>query len=753
MSSKALLTLLFFSITIILKSQTISIYVLDANNKPLEGVYAYFEKRGETKITNENGFFLIKENQKTESVILSKLGYITLSINKLSDKNRFVLKTDNTLGQLSEVHLKNNLDLNSISSGQIVFNSEEIERQPYVFGEQDVFKLIQLTPGVQQSKEGQSGFLVRGGNPSMNLTLIDNAYLHNTSHLGGFFSAVNSDLIESVVFSKSAFDAEYGGRLASVTSINTKNKPVEDNQFKGSIGFLTSKLTGNLNLDNKTQLLFSGRRTYLEVFEPFFKNSSSILGKEKKYFFYDYLIKLNHQINEAHQISLFTYNTKDDYRDFSENRNRVVNWGNQVSGISWKYIISDDFRVENTISSSNYEFQIEDQGFPYRYDFTSDLGLVSFKNKFSLLNDKSILSFGFELTDNNISPKKINAEILDEPLLIENQIQINYSELNLFMDYKYDFNERFKAKWGIRVGAMFLEKNVLMESHEFINVEPRFNLNYKLTNNNSLKFSYQYLNQYLHQASVSSFSLPLDYLLVSNSFTKPQKGSLSSFGWVNSNDFFDLTISGYFNFVDNYTEFKSGTVNSLFSNNSYEDVVQGQLQSYGVELGIKGVVKKVDYALSTTVSKTEALFDEINNGQPFRTTFDRPLNFNISANYLMNERFNFGLIFVYNSGENYTPPQDIRIIDGNPIINYGVKNSASYPNYHRLDLSCTYSFKTRKKFTSKLNLTIYNAYNNKNPFFINYQINEDDPNDIVVIEKEEESLFPIIPTLNWIFAF
>ena len=119
----------------------------------------------------------------------------------------------------------------------------------------------------------------------------------------------------------------------------------------------------------------------------------------------------------------------------------------------------------------------------------------------------------------------------------------------------------------------------------------------------------------------------------------------------------------------------------------------------------------------------------------------------------MNERFNFGAIFVFNSGENFTPPQDIRIIDENPVINYGVKNAANYPNYHRLDLSCTYSFKTRKKFSSKLNLTVYNAYNNKNPFFISYQINEDDPNDIIAIEKEEESLFPVIPTLNWIFAF
>lgn len=753
MSNKILLTFLFFSLITILKSQTISVHVLDVNNTPIEGVYAYFEKSGETKITNSGGVFFINESQKSESVILSKLGYITLNINKLKDVKRVLLKIDNSLGQLSEVNIKSNLNLNSTRSGQIVFNSEEIEKQIYVFGEQDIFRLIQMTPGIQQGKEGQSGFLVRGGNSSMNLILIDNVYLHNITHLGGFFSAVNSDLIESAVFSKSAFDAKYGGRLASITSIATKNKPEGKSEFKGSIGLLTSKLTGNINLSNQTQLLFSGRRTYLEVFEPLFKNSSSILGKEKKYFFHDYLIKLNHQINKKNQISLFTFNTKDDYKDFSDGRNRLVNWSNLISGISWKFNISDDFRVENTFSVSDYEFKLEDQEFPYAYDFTSDLRVTSFKSGFNLLNDNSTTSFGIELSNTSINPKKINAEIFEELLVVENQIQIDFNEVNLFAEYKYDFNERLKTKLGVRFGAMFLERNALMEEHEFINIEPRFNLNYKLTNSNSIKFSYQYLTQYIHQASVSSFSLPLDYLLISNSFTKPQKGSMSSLSWVNSNDFFDLTVSGYFNFVNNYTEFKSGTVNSLFNNNSYEDIVQGQLQSYGLELGVKGAVSKIDYSLSATISKTEALFDEINAGIPFNTTFDRPLNFNLNTNYELNERFSFGLVFIYSSGENYTPPKDVRIIDAEPVINYGVKNSATYPNYHRLDLSCTYSFKTKKKFKSKLNLTIYNAYNNQNPFFISYQVNDEDTSNVIIIEKEEESLFPIIPTLNWIFAF
>ena len=746
---------LFFFLAIALRSQTTSVYVLDVNNVPIEGVYVYFETSGETKITNEKGLFLIKEGGKKESAIFSKLGFVTLNIKMLGEQTQFYLKKDKSLGQLAEVVVdrNSNFDLNSVSSGKVILTSKQIEKQPYILGEQDVFKLIQLTPGVQQAKEGQSGFLVRGGNASMNLTLIDNSYLHNTSHLGGFFSAVNSDLIESVEFSKSAFDAKYGGRLASVTSIATKNKPDAKNEFKGSIGFLTSKLTGNLNLSNQTQLLFSGRRTYLELFEPFFKNSSSILGKEKKYFFYDYLIKVNHQLNEKHQVSIFGYHTKDEFKDYSENRNRIIDWGNLVSGITWKYKISDDFRVDNTISASNYEFKLMDNEFPYAYDFTSNLEILSLKSNFTLLKDKSVTSFGLEFANNSISPKKVNAKILDVPLVIDNQIQINYNEINLFVDYKYDFNEKLKAKFGIRLGAMFLEENALMGTHEFVNVEPRFNINYRLTTNNSLKFSYQYLNQYLHQASISSFSLPLDYLLVSNSFTKPQKGNLISLGWVNSNDLFDVSLSGYFNYIDNYTEFKSGAVNSLFSNNIYEDVVQGQLQSYGVELGIKGEISKIDYSLSTTISKTEALFNEINDGVPFRTTFDRPLNLNLIANYELNERFSFSATFVYNSGQNFTPPRDIRIINEDPVINYGTKNSETYPDYHRLDLSCTYSFKTENRFKSKLNLTIYNAYNNKNPFFINYKTNNADFGDTIFIEKENENLFPIIPTLNWIFTF
>ena len=110
-------------------------------------------------------------------------------------------------------------------------------------------------------------------------------------------------------------------------------------------------------------------------------------------------------------------------------------------------------------------------------------------------------------------------------------------------------------------------------------------------------------------------------------------------------------------------------------------------------------------------------------------------------------------MFLYTSGQNYTRPKDIRILNQQPILNFESKNASRYPNYHRLDLSCTYTFKQKRKLNSKLNFTIYNIYNNKNPFFISSALWGDVEESYIQITDNIDNLFPILPTVNLMFSF
>ena len=121
--------------------------------------------------------------------------------------------------------------------------------------------------------------------------------------------------------------------------------------------------------------------------------------------------------------------------------------------------------------------------------------------------------------------------------------------------------------------------------------------------------------------------------------------------------------------------------------------------------------------------------------------------------YRLNNKFEFGALFLFTSGQNYTKPRDIRIVNERPILNFESKNASRFPSYHRLDLSCTYAFKNKGKWKSKLNLTLYNVYNNSNPFQISYNTEGNTDDAFIEITENKENLFPFLPTLNWLFSF
>jgi len=83
------------------------------------------------------------------------------------------------------------------------------------YGEKDIFRSLQLLPGISGSNESSSGLYVRGGTPDQNLVLFDGFTVYHVDHLFGFFSAFNTNAVKDVQLYKGGFDAKYGGRLST----------------------------------------------------------------------------------------------------------------------------------------------------------------------------------------------------------------------------------------------------------------------------------------------------------------------------------------------------------------------------------------------------------------------------------------------------------------------------------------------------------------------------------------------------------
>ncbi|TXE10173.1 TonB-dependent receptor [Seonamhaeicola algicola] len=722
------------------------------NNLPVTDVSVQVINTSNGVYTNRKGMFSFDNLDANAILKFSKIGFQSFTIAVRSIEKVVYLTPE--ISALDEVVLRSfsSSQIKKIVPDQVYLSQKDIEKMPFILGEKDVIKLIQYTPGVQQATEGQSGLLVRGGNASMNLTLLDNIYLHNTAHLGGLFSAINSDFVHSLEFSKAGFDASYGGRLASVTNIKTLKAP-DSTSFNGSLGLLSSKLTGNIKLNKKNGLLLSGRRTYLEIFKPFFGDSNTILGNDKNYFLYDFFGKHTVILSNKGTLETTFYTTKDNFKDQTKGRNRNLKWGNTLFGSTYNHEFSRVLSSITTISNSYYSFLFSDNEFPFDYSAKSTFNVFGANHYFSWKKEKSLFKLGAEFNNTNILPKKVNALIDESPVSIQNQDTYNYKTFSVFSDLETQLSKKLEAKLGLRLSSFFTKENSLIDEHHFFGVEPRISVKYQSKKNQAYKLSYQRLNQFTHQASISSFSLPADFFIISTNKIKPQISNQYSFGYSYETNGLQLNSAAYYKRVINYTEFENGSVNNLFSNNIYDDVLVGQFKSYGLELSINKKVNKLTLQGALTLSKTIARFNEINEGKYFAATFDRPVNINSIAHYKLNNRIEFGALFIFTSGQNYTKPADIRVINERPIINFEAKNTSRFPNYHRLDVSCTYSFKKKGRWNSKLNLTLYNVYNNNNPFQISYSTNNDVNDAFIEIKEEKDGLFPFLPTVNWLFSF
>jgi len=732
----------------------------------LEGanIYFYYSKQG--VISDKNGVFSLLLNLPKDSVIISYLGYKTqyLSVQNNIPLRIQLLEEENLLEE-AVIEVDRN-PIKNTQSGEIKLSARQIEKLPLIMGERDIIKTLQFVPGVQAGKEGQTGLFIRGGNSSMNLFLIDDIYIHNISHLGGFFSAINSDIISNLTFVRSGIPAYYGGRLSSVTAIETSSS-CEQIELKGGIGTVSSQLDIKIPIRKiNTSIQLSARRTYFDLIQPFFRseNENSILNKNISTSFYDGFIKTETKFNNNNRISLEYFRTKDDFHDISTENKRVMDWGNDLFGIEWKHIFTSRLYSKFKLSNSNYRYNFEGLDFPYKYSILSKINISSFKNTNTLRWNIHKLVFGIEYNYTIDLPKDVSATLNSEPLLFNNVGNFYSHNPSLFVSDRISFSEKFTAIIGLRLSSFLhvgsyknynsskqYAKNELVKA--FVGFEPRLSLNYELNKSSSIKLSYHRIFQYFHQATLSTFSLPVDFYYPSTVEANPQESNQITIGLNKLFKGIDFALEAYYNNIRNLSEFKNGSVNNLFNDNMYGDIVFGKAQSVGLEFSVhrkwEGWTGLLSYALSKSISQ----FPQINGGEWFSSTFDRPHNLNSLVSYTLNKKWSFSITFIFTSGQNFTAPSDIRIINESPVISYAKKNSMRYPNYHRADVSVSYQLRAKKLRSSVLNLTIYNVYNNKNPFLINYKISGGYQEKSIQITPSITTLFPFLPTISWRFNF
>jgi hypothetical protein len=756
------------------------------NNETLIGVSVYIAELNIGTYTNEYGFYSITLPKGSYTTQISYVGFTTIvekiEINQNVKKN-FSLKESNQ--ELNEVVITKNIYRNNIKKPEMSVNKlsvNTIKQMPAILGETDLIKSILTLPGVTNAGEGQSGFNVRGGSADQNLVLLDEATIYNTSHLFGFFSVFNTDAIKDIKLYKGGIPSRFGGRVASVLEIYQKDGNSTDFHMNGGIGIISSRLLAEGPIvKNKGSFLLAGRSSYAHLFLKLTDNKNSA-------YFYDLNTKLSYKLNENNNLYVSGYFGRD---VFSLNESFVNTYGNSVFNVRWNHLFSNKLFSNLSLIYSDYYYglTLDFIGFNWEssvknYNFKYDLKHY-ISEKVKLYYGANTIYYDFnpgkiEPTNSNsgINPDQLAKKYAFEPsayIDVEQQITdklaVNYGlrysrfyrlgneEINLYANNQaVVYNEDFQIyEKGTPTGTKSYGKNETIA--QFGNLEPRFSIAYTINENNSIKASYNRMSQYLHLISNTQSPTPLDVWTPSDDYLKPQILDQVAFGYFKNfkNDDYSLEIETFYKKLKNRLDYIDGA--DLIANDDIEQVIlNGEARAYGLEILARKNNGKLNGWISYTLSRSEqrtpgrnAVETGINNGEWYKTGWDKLHNVSVTSMYKLNEKWSFSSIFSLQSGQPVTYPNGQYQYQGITVPTYGLRNENRLPTYHRLDISATLVPKKNKNrnWYGEWVFGIYNVYSRKNAASISFRQNQDSGNN----EAVRLSIFGIVPSVTYNFKF
>jgi hypothetical protein len=791
------ISFLFCSLFIGAEAQKINVsgYIEDyANSEKLIGASAVDMQTNKGTAANTYGFYTLMLNPTGDVEIkFSYLGYQPMVI-KFKPKHDTIINckliSNTTLKEVvisaeRQERIENKTDMSRIS-----IPIEQIKNMPALFGEVDVLKALQLLPGVQKGSEGTAGIYVRGGGPDQNLILLDGVPIYNPNHLFGFFSVFNADAISNVELIKGGFPARYGGRLSSVIDISMKDGDNQKLHGSAGVGIIASRITveGPI-IKNKASFIFSARRTYIDFLaRPIIKAQAD--GAKAGIFFYDLNGKINWRVNDKNRLFLSSYfgddvfygGFNDSYtlgtNTYSQNADFGLKWGNKMAALRWNRIVASKLFMNTTLTYTKYRYQIssdfQDKVDSAGTELSSNkyyqrifsgiedyAGRINFDYK---PNNNHYIRFGTSYIYHIFNPGSMQTKVTSTNVpstdISEGASKLYSNEASLYVEDDIKIFEKLTMNVGLH------QAYFRIASRNYFSLQPRIATNYRLPLGIALKASYAEMTQYLHLLSNQGVGLPTDLWVPVTDKILPQNAKQVALGLARTFfEEYEISAEGYYKKMQNVIEYKEGAGNFISSNDWQNQVTTGQGDSYGGEFFIQRKVGKTTGWIGYTISKTMRQFDAKNQGRWYPYKYDRRHDIGITINHKFNDKFDFSASWVYGTGNaisipisSYNSVADYYTYAGfgpggfnkdyqQTVKEYDQLNNVRMRSYHRLDVG--FNFHRKKKYIdSTWNLSFYNAYNRKNPFFY-YQGYNDQGNERIF----QVSLFPILPSLTYNIKF
>ncbi|WP_051360075.1 TonB-dependent receptor [Adhaeribacter aquaticus] len=767
-------------------------YVRDiSSGEALAGTTLSIRPAGST--TNNYGFYSLPLSAGEAMLEIRYLGYAPLQVvlPAVSKDTTITFLLQPTSSNLSEVEILSANVSDLEQANKLTMRGADIKQLPRLMGEADAVKALQLMPGVQGGKEGTSDLIVRGGSPDQNLILLDGVPVYNVSHLLGTFSIFNPDAIRNVELIKGGFPAPYGGRLSSVVDVQLKEGNNQRFAGEGAAGLMSSKLLLEGPIKNeKTAFLIAGRRTYLDLLGA---AAAALSGESmSKYHFYDLNAKVNHTFSAKDRLYLSVYAGQDAFSDKQEFGDATgmeqqrfnMRWGNSTGALRWNHVFGKRLFSNLTLTHSRYGFSqnsenkikqrdkqtqrlvdyessIEDWGAKAEFDFAAGL--------------RHSIRFGGSYTFHTFRPEQTILKTDSITLLSDSFSEIQAQEFYTYAEDRIQLGERLQVTTGVHLSGFSVN------GKNFSSLQPRLAMGYTFPKSISVRASYATMAQYLHLLSNTATGTPTDIWAPATDKVKPQRSWQATLGAAKllSQNQLELTSDLYYKEMKDVAEFRDGadfisdflrsgpeTDFSNFAAPPYETrIASGRGWSYGSEWMLRKRQGQTTGWVGYTLSWSWRQLNGINHNQKYPYTYDSRHSISVVANHQLTPKLSLGGSWVYRTGYVTTLPAAHYKAYNEPVANpgstsphvasvdyLGERNNYRMPGYHRLDLSLTH---TKKKSWGERswNISIYNAYNRKNPYFMQLSSPNLSTSSSSTRQLYQVSLFPILPSFSYGFKF
>ena len=670
---------------------------------------------------------------------------------------------------------------------QVRLSPRQIANLP-ALGETDIFRALQLLPGISGVNDGSSGLYIRGGTPNENHVLFDGMTIYHVDHLFGFTSAFNPEAVKDVRVFKGGFPAKFGGRTASVVELTGKSGSFDDFNASGSINLLSGGATTQIPLANRGAWLLSFRRSYMDVIKSDLYNKiyASITGQNNAsgsaeemqpqpgpggrggiatravtitpdFYYYDLNSKLSYSVSPRDLFSMSFYNGKDHLdrsQDLGAVRFRqgnpvggpantnvtvddVTKWGNLGASAKWARVWNDRFYSNFLAAYSSYTSS-STSGLSAGADNRNTL-----RRAFSSQEKNEVRDFTLQVDHEWQATRAHRIEFGAQRVRTEVGVRFTSNDTtNILQGNEHADQTAFylQDQWKmfspfeLTVGVRATNYAPLPKTY----FEPRLSFKWFLHKNLWLKGAWGEYHQFVNRITNENvLEGNRDFWTLSNELLPPTLARHQIFGasYENGNYLFD--VEAYYKDLDNVAEF------SPRFRRSPEDPVEnlffvGTGYAKGLEVLAQKKFGKVNGWASYTLGKVEYKIFPFNNGVAYAANQDRRHEVKLVGNYKLG-KWNLAGTWVYATGAPYTAPENqysIALLDGSTrsFIHVGDKNGARLPAYHRLDLALTRQFESNA-LSWDLGLSVFNLYDHKNVWYREYRLDTSPVivNDIVTL--------------------